>query len=82
MQSKATSQPHLVAGTEKSKDHLVVFDYFYFGDYRNDGDGDPKFKFIVVKDKQSRARFAHAVPCKGAEEHTINCIREDLLRLG
>ena len=62
---KAPGQPHRVAGVRRGEDHLIAFDYFYLGDPRNDEEGEQAVKYIVVKDKQSKARFAHAIPKKG-----------------
>ena len=80
--AKAPAQPHRVSGVETGRDHLVAFDYFFLGGQSSAEDEEPHFKFLVVKDKQSRARFAHAVPMKGAVEHAVQCLRGDLLRLG
>ena len=72
---------------EEKRVPTVSMDYFLMGAEGvtfDDGDAGPDdaLPMLALKDHQGRMVFAHAVPRKGADQHVVRSVIEDLEVLG
>ena len=60
----------------------VVMDYFFMGRDGSEEEERRNVPILAVRDRDTRYTFAHVVPSKGADEHTVEQVVRDLKRLG